>query len=204
VNSGDSYLDASCEHGTYESPLKKSKRKSPVLAAICGFFFGPFGMLYLGWAVFLTTVTGCFLAMLSVALLSPFRIPEWIGLIVNLFFAVWGFVLASVHNDLAEGADDSTSLAGMNLVGVNAWLIRVIVVTAGLYSMVMFFSEGRWIVAVLTPIIFIPVVIWCVDGIFSLLAETVLLFSVGVLRVVWGVWTVVKGRFGNELQGDGK
>ena len=172
----DSYIDSSCENIAYKPTLKKRKIKNRVLAVILGLFFGPFGMLYFGWAVLLTTLITYIVVFLLAALFSPFRIPtQGLGFILNLFFGFWGFMLASLHNELTE-ADDSTRLAGMNLVGMNGWLIRVILVTTGLYSMVMFFSEGRWIVAILTPILFIPIAIWCVESMFTFLTAIVLGF----------------------------
>jgi uncharacterized membrane protein YhdT len=94
---------------------------------------------------------------------------------LNLFFGFWGFMLASLHNELTE-TDDSTSLAGMNLACMNGWLVRVILLTTGLYSMVMFFSEGRWIAAILTPILFIPIAIWCVESTIAFLMAIVMGF----------------------------
>ena len=172
----DSYIDSSCENTAYKPTLKKNKRKNRVLAVILGLFFGPFGMLYFGWAVLLTTLYTYIVVFLLAALFSPFRIPtQGLGFILNLFFGFCGFMLASLHNELTE-TDDLTRLAEMNLAGMNGWLIRVILVTTGLYSMVMFFSEGRWIVAILTPILFIPVAIWCVENMFYFLTAIVLGF----------------------------
>ncbi|MHC4541139.1 MAG: hypothetical protein ACYS74_15375 [Planctomycetota bacterium] len=176
MNPAESYKDFSCESIGYTSALKKSKRKSHVLAVILGLFFGPFGTLYFGWTVFLTTLITYFLVSFFVVLFSPFRIPtEWYGFILNLFFGFWGFMLASLHNELTE-TDDSTSLAGMNLACMNGWLVRVILLTTGLYSMVMFFSEGRWIAAILTPILFIPIAIWCVESTIAFLMAIVMGF----------------------------
>jgi len=147
----------------------KGKRKNCMLAVVLGLFFGPFGTLYFGWAVFLTTLITYFLVSFLVVLFSPFRMPpEWYGFILNLFYGFWGFMLALLHNELLEKGE-TANFARYNLIGMNGWLVRFISLTIGLYSMVMFFSEGRWIVAILTPILFIPLVIWCVEGMINFL-----------------------------------
>jgi hypothetical protein len=169
MNPEKSCADICGQSCNYASTHVKRKRKNCVLAVILGLVFGPFGTLYFGWAVFLTTFISYFLVSFLVVLFSPFRIPtEWYGFIVNLFYGFWGYMLASLHNELLEKGE-TESLAGYNLIGMNGWLVRFVSLTLGLYSMVMFFSEGRWVVAILTPIFFVPLVIWCVEGMIGFL-----------------------------------
>ncbi len=176
MNPKKSYVNICGLGSDYTSIHVKRKRKNRVLAIILGLVFGPFGTLYFGWTVFLTTFISYFFVFLLVALFSPFYIPtEWYGFILNLFYGFWGYILASLHNELIEKGE-TTSLAGYNLIGMNGWLVRFVSVTLGLYSMVMFFSEGRWIIAILTPIFFVPLVIWCVEGMIEFL--TVFIASV--------------------------
>ncbi|OHB54626.1 MAG: hypothetical protein A2173_06090 [Planctomycetes bacterium RBG_13_44_8b] len=150
MNSVEAYKDFSCENLNYTSALERRKRKSCVLAVTLGLLFGPFGTLYFGWAVFFTTfITYIFLIFL-VALVSPFFIPpQWFNFILNLFFGFSGFMLASSYNEFIEKGQN-ISLAGLNVFHMNRWLVRVILKTTGLYSMVMFFSEGQWLFAILT------------------------------------------------------
>ncbi len=176
MNLKESYKDFSGESSDNSQASAMGKRKNRVLAVILGLLFGPFGTIYFGWAVFLTTLIAYLLVFLLVILFSPFRMPtEWYGLILNLFYGFWGFMLASLHNEFLEKGE-TASLAGYNLIGMNGWLVRYISLTVGLYSMVIFFSEGRWIVAILIPILFIPLVIWCVEGMIEFL--TVLIVAV--------------------------
>ena len=154
------------------------KRKNRVFAVILGLVFGPFGTLYFGWAVLLTTLITYFVVSLLVVLFSPFRMPpEWYGFILNLFYGFWGFMLASLHNELLEEGE-AERLVGLNLMCMNGWLVRFISLTIGVYSMIMFFSEGRWIVAILIPILFIPLTIYCVENAIAIFMGIVMGFFI--------------------------
>ena len=134
------------------------KKKNRVLAAILGFAFGPYGTIYFGWRVFLITLMTyfivSFLALLPVYLLFPYRIPYiWFGFILNVFFGLWGFTLAPLYNEALDDKGDTTNIAILNSMALTGWLVRVILWLMGLYLTVMLFMDGRWIVAILTPII---------------------------------------------------
>jgi hypothetical protein len=137
------------------------KRKNRVFAAVLGLILGPLGTIYFGWTVFLTTLITyfivSFLALLPVYLFFPYLIPPiWYGFILNWFFGFWGFMLASSLNNFLDekgGALQNLTLAALNQMSMTGWLVRVILWPMGLYSTVMLFLEGRWIVAILTPII---------------------------------------------------
>jgi len=133
------------------------KKKNRVFAAILGLVLGPLGTIYFGWTVFLTTLMTyfivSFLALLPVYLFFPYRIPPvWYGFILNVFFGFWGFMLASVYNKLLDENGKTTNIAALNLVSMTGWLVRVILWSMGLYLTVMLFLDGRWLIAILTPI----------------------------------------------------
>ena len=167
------------ESSDYSPASARSKRKNRLLAVILGLVFGPFGMLYFGWAVLLTTLITYFvvsiLALLPVCLFYPYRLPPvWYSVILNLFFGFWGFMLASLHNEILEnmvvqnsllhGETETVNLVGLNVMCMTWWLVRVISWTMGLYLSFMLFFEGRWIIALLTSILVIPFVIRCVES----------------------------------------
>ena len=136
----------------------KVKKKNRVLAAILGFAFGPYGTIYFGWRVFLTTLMTyfivSFLALLPVYLLFPYRIPYiWFSFILNVFFGLWGFILAPLYNEALDDKGDTTNVAILNSMALTGWLVRVILWSMGLYLTVMLFLDSRWVIAILTPIL---------------------------------------------------
>jgi tetratricopeptide (TPR) repeat protein len=159
--------------------INKMKRKNRVLAAILGLAFGAFGTIYFGWTVFLTTLMTyfivSFLALLPVCLFFPYRIPHvWYGFILNVFFGFWGFMLASLHNQLLDENEETTNLASLNLMSLTGWLVRVILWSMGLYLTVMLFSDGRWVVAILTPVL----ILFITRGIEDLAAYLILIVMI--------------------------
>jgi len=173
MNGEERYGADNVETGSPPRLHNESKRKkNRAVAVMLGLIFGPFGTLYFGRAVFVTTMINVIVVSLLVALLSPFDMPKWYGFIFSLFYGFWGFVLASVHNEVVE-EDEPMSLAGLNLISMNGWLVRVMLWTTGLYSMAMLFSEGRWILAILTPILFIPLITLCVEQVITFLTAVV-------------------------------
>lgn len=141
--------------------------KSPILGSILGLVFGAFSSIYFGWQMFLTTILTLTFVALLVAFISPFQTFSWLWIILNIFFAFYNYILANVFNESLNEGVDIKEIIAMNALGLSTWLTRIIVTSTGLYAMVIFFLEGRYLIAILTPLLIIPIVIWVLDLIIS-------------------------------------
>ena len=82
------------------------RKKSPTLAALLGFIFGPFGFLYIGWryAVLALLVFSIFGVVLFVV---DFPIPTWMKYVILLVSAWKGYTICLVRNQLIDSEDDN-------------------------------------------------------------------------------------------------
>ncbi len=81
------------------------RKKSPILAAILGFLFGPLGYLYIGWRYAIVALC-VFLLFIFVLTVTNFPIPALIKYVILAVFAWKGFTIVTVRNELIDSQDE--------------------------------------------------------------------------------------------------
>ena len=151
------------------------KKKSPVLAAILSFFFGPIGYLYIGWRYAVLALC-VFLSFVFILTVTNFPIPAWMKYVILAVLAWKGFAIVSVRNELISSQDDHASV--MNtfpfavmamsdlLVGIGMFYAGAI----GLYATAMLILEGSVFKGLLVLFLGTPLLVGIASLVFGFIA----------------------------------
>jgi hypothetical protein len=151
------------------------KKKSPILAAVLSFFFGPLGYLYIGWryAVLALFVFIAFVIVLSV---TNFPIPTWMKYVILAVLAWKGFTIVSVRNALIDSQDEHVS--ALNTFPVAAMAMSDLLVgfgifyagAIGLYATAILILKGSVLKGLLLLFLGTPFLVWIASVAFGFLA----------------------------------
>lgn len=165
------------------------QKKSPTLAALLGFIFGPFGFLYIGWryavsALLVFLIFGVVLAVLD------FPIPTWMKYVILLVSAWKGYTICSVRNQLIDSEDknigvlNSFPFAAMAMSDLLVGIAIFYAAAIGLYAATVMFFDGSVIKAGLMLVVGTPVLVWIASLLFGFIAMGVdALFAKGAANV---------------------
>lgn len=151
------------------------KKKSPILAGILGFVFGPLGYLYIGWR-YAISATVVFLIFIFVVVVTGFPIPSWMKYIILAMLAYKGFTIVSVMNNLVDSHDEHVSalntfpfaVMAMSdlLVGIGMFYAGAI----GIYAAVIQIIEGKIFMGLIVLLLGTPLFVWVASLVFGLIA----------------------------------
>lgn len=150
-------------------------KKNPIVAAVFGFIFGPFGYLYIGWgyAVMAFAVFAVFTLVLT---LTNFPLPSWIKFVTLGVLAWKGFTICSVRNEMIEMDDPDVAL--LNTFPLAAMAMSDLLVgmgigyaaAIGLYAAAKLILEGSVFIGIFTIFIGTPVLVWIGSMVFGIIA----------------------------------
>jgi hypothetical protein len=154
---------------------KRASRKSPILAAILGFVFGPFGYLYIGWryAVMAFSVFAAFVLVIG---LADFPMPSWIKYIILPVVGWRAWTIVSMRNTLLD--TDSGTAGKLNTFPVAAMAVSDLLVSVGmfyagalgLYAGVTLALGGAVVKGALMIVVGTPLVVWVAGLVFGMIA----------------------------------
>jgi hypothetical protein len=165
------------------------QKKSPTLAALLGFIFGPFGFLYIGWryAVFALLV---FLIFGIVLFVLDFPIPTWMKYVILLASAWKCYTICSVRNRLIDSEDDNIGIlnsfpfAAMAMSDLLVGIAISYAAAIGLYAAAVMFFDGSVIKAGLMLVIGTPLLVWIASLLFGFIAMGIdAVFAKGLANV---------------------
>jgi hypothetical protein len=153
----------------------RTGRKSPLVAGVLSFVFGPIGYLYIGWryAVLGLAVLAIFATVLA---LINFPIPAWMKYVILGVFAQKAYAFVSVRNELIDA--ESTEVSALDTFPVAAMAMSDLLVgvgmfyagTVGLYVAVRLLLEGSVLRGLLVFLVGTPVLVWIANLAFGLIA----------------------------------
>ena len=151
------------------------RKKSPILAAILGFLFGPLGYLYIGWRYAILALC-VFLLFIFVLTITNFPIPAWIKYVVLAVFAWKGFTIVTVRNELIDSQDEH--VIALNTFPVVAMAMSDLLVgigmfyagAIGLYAAVMVILDGSVLKGLLVLLLGTPLLVWIASFVFGFIA----------------------------------
>ena len=165
------------------------KKKSPILAAILSFVFGPLGYLYIGWryAILALLMALIFVFVLTV---TDFPLPSWMKYVSLLVVAHKGYAICSIRNTMIESGDEDVPILGSFpfaamamsdlLVGVGMAYGGAI----GLYAAATMILHGGVLKGTLMFLIGTPVLVYIASLVFGFIAIAIdALFSKGMENV---------------------
>lgn len=175
------------------SEQSKTRRpKNPVLAAVLGFFFGPFSTLYFGWRILLLTLVVVFLSTTGLALLlywGHLRFPLWFPWAVSGFYAIWNPFFAHAVNRAREvGEEDLIDAAAF--FGLQGWYLAFSIGTVAVYQGFLLVRESRYLAALAVVFLLAPLA-------FRLL-QLVMVLLLGLLLPIVGLAGLATGAFKND------
>lgn len=88
------------DRGQVEAQIALSRKKNVIIAALLAFFFGPLGLIYVGFMSFVITgVMWLVAALLSVLTLG---LGSFLIGAVHILCVIWAFFAVSSHNKQCE------------------------------------------------------------------------------------------------------
>lgn len=151
------------------------RRKSPVVAAILSFIFGPFGYLYLGWryTVMAFVVFAIFVLVLTII---DFPIPGWMKFVTLAVLAWKAFTICSVRNRMIDIDDKDVAILNtfpIAAMGMSDLLVGMAMGYAGAIGIFVagkLLSEGSPFRALFALLIGTPVLVWIASIVFGFIA----------------------------------
>jgi hypothetical protein len=165
------------------------QKKSPTLAGLLGFIFGPFGFLYIGWRYAVLALL-VFLIFGTVLTMIDFPIPAWMKYVILLVSAWKGYTICAVRNQLIDSEDENIGLlnsfpfAAMAMSDLLVGIAIFFAAAIGLYAAGVMFFDGNVIKASLMLVIGTPVLVWAASLLFGFIAMGLdALFAKGAANV---------------------
>lgn len=151
------------------------QKKSPVLASILSFIFGPLGYLYLGWRYTIMAFV-VFTVFVLVLTLINFPIPGWMKYVTLAVLAWKAFTICSVRNRMIETDDKDIGI--LNTFPIAAMAMSDLLVgmamgyagASGIFVAAKLILEGSHFRGLLTLLIGTPVLVWIASIVFGFVA----------------------------------
>ena len=164
--------------------MKTINKKNPLFAGALSLFLGPIGYVYLG---FNFLVAGISIALIIGIVLSflNFPYPGFFNYLQLLVWAYFGYKFAHISNVFSGDENitetdvkeyKSMSFAFYLMIHVMMSIVRLYAIVVALFFIVVFFSQGKILLALLTLFFGIGLAQWIIESIFGIV-------SVGIMKI---------------------
>lgn len=151
------------------------QRKSPALAAVLSFFFGPLGYLYIGWRYAILAI-GVFVVFVLAITIIDFPIPTFMKYVILVVLAWKAFTFVSVRNKLIDaqseevGTLNTFAFAAMAMSDLLVGIAMAYAAAIGLYVTVRLILEGRVLSGIGVLFIGTPMLVFIASLVFGWIA----------------------------------
>lgn len=157
------------------------KKKNPYLAGFLSLAFGPIGYAYIGFNYFVAGLTITLIIGLVLWILN-YPVPHFFNYLQLFIFAYYGYKITEIRNMFwanifpKEEFEDfkSFSFAFLVMITVMMNIVRLYAFIYGILLVIQFFSEGRYIIALLMLILGIAFIMYFFEMIFGLISAAIM------------------------------
>jgi len=162
--------------------MKTISKKNPVVAGALSLFLGPLGYAYLGLNFLVAGVSIALIIGIVLSLLN-FPYPGFFNYLQLLVWAYFGYKFAHISNVFSDESNvtetdvkeyKSMSFAFYMMIHVMMSIVRFYAVVVALFFVVVFFSQGKILLALLTLIFGIGLAQWIIEMIFGIVSVAIM------------------------------
>jgi len=162
--------------------MKTIKQKNPLVAGALSLFLGPIGYLYIGFNFFVAGVSIALIIGIVLSFLN-FPYPPIFNYLQLLVYGYFGYKFAHIRNAFSQEENlsetdmkeyKSMSFAFYLMIHVMMSVVRFYAVVVALLFIVVFFSQGKILLALLTLFFGIGLAQWFIEMIFGVVSVAIM------------------------------
>lgn len=162
--------------------MKTINKKNPIVAGALSLFLGPLGYAYLGLNFLVAGVSIALIIGIVLSLLN-FPYPGFFNYLQLLVWAYFGYKFAHISNIFSSDENitetdikeyKSMSFAFYMMIHVMMSIVRFYAVVVALFFTVVFFSQGKILLAILMLIFGIGFAQWIIEMIFGIVSVAIM------------------------------
>jgi len=162
--------------------MKIINKKNPLLAGVLSLFLGPFGYIYLGFNFFVAGISISLIIGIVLGILN-FPYPGFFNYLQLFIWAYFGYKFAHISNFFSNDKNitevdvkeyKSMSFAFYLMIHVMMSIVRFYAVVVALFFIVVFFSQGKILLAILTLFFGIVITQWVIESIFGIISVAIM------------------------------